>query len=285
MKKAKLCLIAGIAAMATMLVPNNAKAYSYFKTNKYKITEGENKIVTNIEINNHTVETILSNIEPLYSSSLTLKVYNSKNEEVTGKKEVGTNYSIKALSTTSGYEMDTVKIVLYGDTNGDGKINSTDALSIIKNKTGKVKFENEFYEEAGRITKVTRQKGNTPTSTDALAIIKYKLGVTQISQYYEDEAGKDSDKAQALKKAKDYLRFMSFSREGLIEQLQYEGFTYDASVYAVDNCNADWNEQALKKAKSYLETIAFSKEGLIEQLEFEGFTREQAEYGVTANGL
>lgn len=88
----------------------------------------------------------------------------------------------------------------------------------------------------------------------------------------------------ALKKAQLYLDIMSFSRSGLIDQLEFEGFNYSESVYAVDNCGADWNEQATKKAKTYLEIMAFSRQGLIEQLEFEGFSHEQAVYGVEQNG-
>jgi len=88
----------------------------------------------------------------------------------------------------------------------------------------------------------------------------------------------------ALSKALSYLRAMSFSYSGLVEQLEYEGYTHQEAVYGVDNCGADWNEQAALKAESYLDTMAFSKEGLIEQLEYEGFTKEQAEYGVQAVG-
>ena len=88
----------------------------------------------------------------------------------------------------------------------------------------------------------------------------------------------------ALEKAKDYLKFTSFSRSGLISQLEFEGFTTDEATYGADNCGADWNEQAAKKAKEYLKFTSFSRSGLIDQLEFEGFTQEQAEYGVTQNG-
>ena len=38
---------------------------------------------------------------------------------------------------------------------------------------------------------------------------------------------------QAAKKAKSYLRSSSFSKTGLIEQLEFEGFTYDQAVYGV----------------------------------------------------
>lgn len=83
----------------------------------------------------------------------------------------------------------------------------------------------------------------------------------------------------ALKSAQSYLDYSAFSYEGLIEQLEFEGYSNDEATYAADNCGADWNEQALKSAKSYLEYSAFSYTGLIEQLEFEGFTANQATYG------
>lgn len=92
------------------------------------------------------------------------------------------------------------------------------------------------------------------------------------------------EEKNAIKKAESYLSFTSFSRSGLIKQLEFEGFSHDASVVAVDNINVDWNEQAAKKAESYLSFTSFSRSGLMEQLEFEGFTKEQAEYGVTSVG-
>lgn len=88
----------------------------------------------------------------------------------------------------------------------------------------------------------------------------------------------------ALKQAYNYLDFSAFSRSGLIDQLEFEGYSTDEATFAVDNCGADWNEQAAKKAEAYLEFSSFSRSGLIDQLEFEGFTTEQAEYGVTAVG-
>lgn len=84
----------------------------------------------------------------------------------------------------------------------------------------------------------------------------------------------------ALQAAKNYLAVMPFSHSGLIEQLEFEGYSYSEAAYAADNCGADWYEQAAKKAKQYLEIMAFSRSGLIDQLEFDGFTYEQAVYGV-----
>lgn len=88
----------------------------------------------------------------------------------------------------------------------------------------------------------------------------------------------------ALRSAKEYLSVMPFSYSGLIQQLEYEGYTSEEATYAADNCKADWNKQAEKAAKAYLDTMSFSRQGLIDQLIFEGYSQEQAEYGVSAAG-
>ena len=88
----------------------------------------------------------------------------------------------------------------------------------------------------------------------------------------------------AVGKAEQYLSVMGFSRTGLIQQLEFEGFPTADAEFAVDTIAPDWNEQAAKKGKTYLEATSFSRDSLIEQLVFEGFTQEQAEYGATANG-
>ena len=69
---------------------------------------------------------------------------------------------------------------------------------------------------------------------------------------------------------------MGFSYKGLVEQLEYEGYSSEASRLAADCCGADWMEQAVRVAENYLSVMAFSKSGLIDQLEYEGFTYEQA---------
>lgn len=88
----------------------------------------------------------------------------------------------------------------------------------------------------------------------------------------------------ALRKAEDYLRYSAFSREGLINQLEFEGFEENDIIFAVDNVTVDWNEQCYKKAKSYLQYSSFSRQSLIDQLEFEGFTDAQIAYAIEKVG-
>lgn len=114
------------------------------------------------------------------------------------------------------------------------------------------------------------------------------------SQVYDEPsapiqaAGADSlatwEQSSAVAKAREYLSIMPFSKTGLIDQLEYEGFSTADATYAVNDVEAgggvDWNEQAVKKARDYRSMTAFSRQGLIEQLEYEGFTPGQAVYGV-----
>lgn len=88
----------------------------------------------------------------------------------------------------------------------------------------------------------------------------------------------------ALNKAGDYLAYTAFSYQGLIDQLEYEGYTTEEATYAADHCGADWYKQARASAKSYLAYSAFSHDGLIDQLEFEGYTEDEATQAVEKCG-
>lgn len=121
----------------------------------------------------------------------------------------------------------------------------------------------------------------------------YENGSLTFEAFPETDASGGTDEQEpsislgeqnALDKAKSYLSHMNFSRSGLIEQLEYEGFSNDEATYAVDHVGANWKEQAAGKAESYLSHMSFSRSGLYDQLIYEGFTPEEASYGVSAVG-
>lgn len=125
-------------------------------------------------------------------------------------------------------------------------------------------------ESASDIPQDTLPSNGTTASTDATPIPSSDAG--------NDTVEVTTGQRNALKQAKQYLNVAHFSYLGLIEQLEFEGYTYEEAVYAADNCGADWNEQALQKANDYLSTSPFSYSSLISQLKFENFTNEQATY-------
>lgn len=87
----------------------------------------------------------------------------------------------------------------------------------------------------------------------------------------------------AIAKAESYLDYSAFSKQGLINQLEFDDFSTADAVFAVQHLEAngevDWNDQALKKAESYLDYTSFSLPALVNQLEFDGFTPSEAQYG------
>ena len=93
------------------------------------------------------------------------------------------------------------------------------------------------------------------------------------------DPGLSTAQRNAIASAESYLSFTAFSQSGLIEQLEFEGYSTADATFAVESLDVDWNEQAAKSAAAYLEMSSFSLSALIEQLEFEGFTPEQAAHG------
>ena len=95
----------------------------------------------------------------------------------------------------------------------------------------------------------------------------------------------------ALRSAKNYLRFSGFSERGLYDQLtsEYaEQYSPEAAQYALDNVDADYFEEAEQAAKNYQDFMPMSGPALFDQLTSEygdKFTEEQAQHAVDALGL
>jgi hypothetical protein len=123
------------------------------------------------------------------------------------------------------------------------------------------------------------------SSTDDLVSSEEGIGSTETetteteTQAAEEFPDETVSQTNAREMADSYLRSSAFSLEGLIEQLEYEGFSKEDATYGTEAVKADWKEQALLSAESYLKSSAFSQTGLLDQLVYEGFTGEEAEYG------
>lgn len=110
--------------------------------------------------------------------------------------------------------------------------------------------------------------------TCRISISNLENGISSIPE------GATDKQVAIIKAAQSYVESCNMSYDGLVKQLEYEGYSHDEAIYGADNCGADWNEQAVKSAKSYLEGFNFSRDEMINQLEEgEGFTNDQAVYG------
>ena len=107
---------------------------------------------------------------------------------------------------------------------------------------------------------------------------------TTSSSFSNDYSALDYESQNCYDQAMSYLDFMAFSRNGLIHQLQHDGYTDNAISNALDLLEkyyVSWDTEALKKAQEYMETFSFSQQRLYEQLIHDGFTEEQANYGAS----
>ncbi len=112
-------------------------------------------------------------------------------------------------------------------------------------------------------------------------LIKIAIWGESVVSETEDDAYVSSEE-EVSQAAEEWLEYEAKSRQGLIEALEYDGYTQEQAVSAVDNYSVDWNEQAVRAAKEWLEYEPLSRKGLIEALEGDGFTTEQAEYAANA---
>lgn len=135
------------------------------------------------------------------------------------------------------------------------------------------------------IGSISKRNDNKSLTTNSTSSYTYKTSGSTISSNSgtKTHSNVSTGKSNALKSAQSYIRTMPFSKKGLIEQLEYEGYSTDEATYGAENCGANWKEQAAISAKNYLKTMSFSRSGLEEQLIYEGYTSEEAEYGVSVS--
>ena len=152
-----------------------------------KLTEDELKfdesltiqgnIISGFDHNNMTAENIKNYITTIYE----IKIENYKGETIENNQLVGTGSKIKIIRTTqTNNTTETIAeytVVLYGDVNGDGKINSVDLL-VLQRHILEIQKIDEIFQKAGNINK----NGRKPTSVDLLLIQRHILGLQIIKQ-------------------------------------------------------------------------------------------------------
>ena len=132
----------------------------------------ENSMVTGWDVAKMTVEQIKNKIQTVY----TIEIYNSKNELLTDTQNAGTGSTIRFIDENNVIKME-YHIVLYGDVNGDGKINSTDLL-VLQRHILEIDMLKGYFKTAGNINK----NGKNPSSLDSLLIQRHILGLKLIEQ-------------------------------------------------------------------------------------------------------
>ena len=127
--------------------------------------------ITGIPDNNNTISEIKKNI----ITNLEIEMVNSKNETLSNEDKVGTNCKLQIKENEN--LLKSYEFILYGDVNGDGRINSVDLL-VLQRHILEIEFLEPIYQKAGNINK----NGKKPTSVDLLLIQRHILGLKSIEQ-------------------------------------------------------------------------------------------------------
>ena len=113
-----------------------------------------------------------------FNANKGLILYRETGEQLESNDYVGTGTYVCFKNGEESYKLNDV--IIYGDVTGDGLINAVDALALIKHVNKKILFENNIYEEAG---KIFANESARPTAVDALAIVKHANGKYTINQH------------------------------------------------------------------------------------------------------
>ena len=127
--------------------------------------------ISGIKYNENTVKHLKDKI----STDLEVEIVNNKNEVLEETDIVGTNSKI--LIKRDGKILRKYTIIIYGDSNGDGKINSVDLL-VLQRHILEIQKIDEIYQKACNI----RKNGKKPTSVDLLLIQRHILKLQIIEQ-------------------------------------------------------------------------------------------------------
>ncbi len=127
--------------------------------------------MSGLEYNKNTVVDIL----PKISTALEIEIVNHKNERLSDTDVVGTGSKIQVKE--DGKILRQYSIILYGDANGDGKINSVDLL-VLQRHILEIEPIETIFRKATNINK----NGKKPSSVDLLLIQRHILGLQIIQQ-------------------------------------------------------------------------------------------------------
>lgn len=133
----------------------------------------EGNIVSGFDYKNMTVE----NIKKYITTKYKIQIENYKGEILQDKNLVGTVSKIKIIKEDTSEILAEYQVLLYGDINGDGKINSIDLL-VLQRHILEIEKIDDIFQKAGNINK----NGKKPTSVDLLLIQRHILELKEIEQ-------------------------------------------------------------------------------------------------------
>ena len=122
------------------------------------------------------LDTSVKNMRAKISTEFTLDIYNYKEELINENARIGTGS--KLVFRDDDNIVSEYNVILYGDANGDGKINSIDLLTIQRHILKLQMLKGPFLKGAN-----TLKDGKSPTSIDLLRIQRHILKLEKLAQW------------------------------------------------------------------------------------------------------
>lgn len=155
--------------------------------------------------------------------------YTTSKKELNGKYgKIGNNYYMCVYSDLNTSDENYYKIIK--DENNNLRFELLSGFDIVGNTNSEFKA---LYISADNELDSQYEKGKNEVNSLAenYKIINVSDNTTNATSHTQTIT---LGMKNALKKAKEYLETMAFSRQGLIEQLEYEGFSNEQIQYAID---------------------------------------------------
>jgi len=118
----------------------------------------------------------------------------------------------------------------------------------------------------------------------AIMLVLQIMPSSIVAEAFNPAEAHDIEYQNAVESGRLYLSIMPLSRNALIRQLVFEGFTQSQAEHAADVLDAetDWYQNAVESGRQFLEIMPLSRNGLSRQLASTatGFTQDQAEHAV-----
>ena len=146
-----------------------------FVKNKEKLEISSVDIDNYTLTQNNTVDKTSMNerIQELYEKELENNIKNKlQNKDI----NIKTSTNIISTGTEISYGVEKYTVVIYGDINGDGKINSADLLKMRQHLIGTLELKGSNKKAAALVN------GNTINSADLLKLRQHLLGINNIKQ-------------------------------------------------------------------------------------------------------
>lgn len=118
----------------------------------------------------------MGNLKEKIESSYRIQIYNFTGQKLADDDLVGSGSKVRLVDENDIIKME-YDVIVYGDVNGDGRINSIDLLVLQRHILEIEKLQGVFL-KVGNINK----NGKNPSSLDSLLIQRHILGLQVITQ-------------------------------------------------------------------------------------------------------